>query len=442
MLPGDERLRPHQGDPADVEPPDHPADREDGHDRQGRRARVRRRRLRDEAVRDARSSSRGCARCSAACIATTTTRRASIASVRSRSVRTRVSCASTTSRVSLTKTEFRLLVTLAAKPGRVFSREQLLHRGVGLRLLRRRASRRRPHQASAREDRGRPARPEDRPDGARDGLQGLGGRRWFRLPVAPVPASRPPSSSGRCVVSGLVAGATYYLVRRQLIATNVSTRRASELQRGCAAEATSTSSSAPRTRTDPSRPPTSAHLLAANAAGDHRPRRRRRRSSSPRLRRGRRPDDLREVGAGRRGRVRVDSASVAARSSAARRIPERRGTPRSTSPTRSRARRPDARRSCADLPRGDRRLPRSRPARSGCVWPRRRSVPCVSPPKRRAGSPTATSRRVSTCRGEDELGRLAECVQPDDRTRSRSASRESAGSSPTSRTSCARRSRR
>ena len=61
--------------------------------------------------------------------------------------------------VNLTKTEFRLMCEFADHAGAVLSRDQLLERGLGLRVPRRFAPRRRPCPAAAPQDRGSPRRP-------------------------------------------------------------------------------------------------------------------------------------------------------------------------------------------------------------------------------------------------------------------------------------------
>ena len=76
--------------------------------------------------------------------------------------------------LDLTYMEYELLKFLASHPGKVFTRETLLSPGVGLRVLRRRPHRRRPHPAPPRQAR-RGAR-QPHPDGA-----------LRRLPLRPVP---------------------------------------------------------------------------------------------------------------------------------------------------------------------------------------------------------------------------------------------------------------
>ena len=76
--------------------------------------------------------------------------------------------------VHLTKTEFRLLVELGSSAGPGLQPRGAPRAGVGLRVLRRRPPRRRPHPAAAHQGRAGPRQPPPRGDGPGAGLQAPG----------------------------------------------------------------------------------------------------------------------------------------------------------------------------------------------------------------------------------------------------------------------------
>ena len=138
---------------------DHHADRARRGKRARARARDRRRRLHRQAVLGARAAGAGRARCCAASSrsASPTCCRSATSSSTARRSASRAPAAP----IDLGPTEFRLLEFLMERPGRVFSREQLLDGVWGTRRLYRRAHRRRACRPAAQ---GAQPRPRRRPD--------------------------------------------------------------------------------------------------------------------------------------------------------------------------------------------------------------------------------------------------------------------------------------
>ncbi len=116
--------------------------------------------------------------------------------------------------VHLTVTEFRLLCELADPPGRVLSRTTPARAGVGPRVLRRRAHRRRPHPAPAHQDRARSRAAAARGDRARPGLPA---RRPMRSRWGLRASVTVSFAAGALLLSVVLAAGAYFVVRHYLV---------------------------------------------------------------------------------------------------------------------------------------------------------------------------------------------------------------------------------